>query len=308
MLDHISNSSLKSIATCTTLAYLQHVIRLPEKDTAPLMSGKAGHEALGEYVLTGDIAKAEAKYEKLYRPWAEAYVEPGDRLSFVNTADILGRWLREHPLARSPFTYDPTWVERKLELEDSALGIKFTGVLDGLVRDKALGEEGIVDHKFTGRITPQWIEQWQMDSQITGYLWLVSQLVKKPIRKAWINAIEFSKLPDSNRKCATHGVLYTECRLLHAKWLLIGPLTRTPQQIYEWGETARGLTIALRTLAEWPLEKVNQLPVEGMFTGKCSYCRFRAFCKTGRKPDYAKHLLSNPPQLETLNEQSWGLP
>jgi len=50
---------------------------------------------------------------------------------------------------------------------------------------------------------------------------------------AYINAIEFSRLPSSDRRCTVHAVAYSECGHLHANSdLLI--VERTPAEIEEW--------------------------------------------------------------------------
>ena len=89
-----------------------------------------------------------------------------------------------------------------------------------------MGGYVVVDHKTTGFINSMWTDQWAMDGQVTGYIWAARQLLRdKPVMGAFINGVQFSKLPnDGVRKCKDHGVKYAECGPMHAKWEVVGLL------------------------------------------------------------------------------------
>ena len=99
-----------------------------------------------------------------------------------------------------------------------------------------LGGYVVVDHKTTGFINAMWTDQWAMDGQVTGYIWAARQLLRdKPVMGAFINGVQFSKLPnDGTRKCKDHGVKYAECGPMHAKWEVVGLLERNAVMVENW--------------------------------------------------------------------------
>lgn len=210
-----------------------------------------------------------------------------DRLDATNIRTILEAWFDKNPIDALPWLIDPKRVEVGVSatLFNSSKGtIVFCGQLDLLATMREDGETLTpVDHKTTGQLNARFVNQYTMDSQQSGYDWLASQLTGTPIRVSYINAIELSLLPNSDRKCAKHGVPYFECSPEHMNAQVIGPIERTEHQIEEWQDEAIGLAIKYRRLlANYDLESLHDVPKEGTFNGSCSYCEFREFCNIDR--------------------------
>lgn len=141
-----------------------------------------------------------------------------------------------------------------------------------------------VDHKSTGKIDARMIQQYKLDSQLSGYLWATGQLTERPAHHlvAFINAIELALLPSAERKCPTHGVHYTECGPAHAKFQIIGPIERTAGQIDEWKRTAVKLALTYRRSLTWDVDSIHKVDTRGTFNGTCGYCEFREWCLADR--------------------------
>lgn len=141
-----------------------------------------------------------------------------------------------------------------------------------------------VDHKTTYRIDAAFVNQYTMDSQLSGYLWDAGQFVGKPAHElvAFINAIELSVLPSSNRVCAGHSVLYSECGPMHAKYQVIGPIERTRRQIEEWRSTAIALALKYRRMLHHTPDTIHEVRTEGTFNGACGRCEYREWCLADR--------------------------
>lgn len=149
-----------------------------------------------------------------------------------------------------------------------------------------------VDHKTTGQINARFVQQYTMDSQLSGYLWDASQLTGKPAHEmvAFINAIELSVMPTSDRKCAAHGVPYAECGPEHVKFQIVGPIERTRRQIEEWRETAIELALRYRRLLHHTPASIHEVRTEGTFNGSCGYCEFREWCLADRPAKQVPHM------------------
>jgi len=158
------------------------------------------------------------------------------------------------------------------------------GVLDILGTSRSTNDLCPVDHKTTGQLNARFVHQYEMDSQLSGYMWQASQLMRKPCHVAFINAIELGVIPSSNRKCPAHGVEYAECGPEHVKFQVIGPIERTDRQIEEWREGAIVLALKYRRLLTHTHKSIHKVRMEGTFNGGCAYCEFREWCIGDRQP------------------------
>ena len=231
-----------------------------------------------------------------YQAWADDNVLPDNRLSFLNTSRIVDYWLDKHPLAVFPFKIDPSLVEIGFAFPLTDEGdIVFCGRIDGLVTMN--GVYYVLENKFPGAIKPDYVRQFQVGSQLSGYQWAAAQHTNLPVVGSLINAVEFSKLPSSDRNCKMHAVPYIECGHLHAKWELLGPVDRTPEALVEWRKTAINLARRYQDLLRrFPhVEQIHKARMQGMFFNRCQFCAFFDWCKTGRRQDLIPSLLVHQP-------------
>lgn len=156
---------------------------------------------------------------------------------------------------------------------------------------ESLATKGIfcpVDHKTTMRIDQPFIRQFELDSQLTGYIWQAAGFCNVPPTHihAYVNAIEVSLLPgqaDTVTKCKTHGVLYDECSLEHASFRVIGPIERTQNDVDQWKEDAITLALRYRKLLSFKTKEISLVSQEGRFDNACGRCEFHEFCTMGRQ-------------------------
>jgi len=289
----IDNSTLRAVARCSTEAMVRYAWHwTTAEERATLKAGTAFHTAMERHFKGDQPAEVLAAFSAGYDAWADENVKADDRLAPANLSRIVSRWLDLNPLATSPFTVDPTMVEVGFAypLTDDG-SIVFCGRLDGVAQyQDALY---VLEHKSTGRITQDWLDTFTLDSQLSGYIWAAQQHTGMTVVGAFLNAIEFSKLPNSAMKCKggggvpSHGVPYSECGHLHAN-MRMAVVSRAPEALVEWKKTATHLAIRYRDmLAKWPtLESLHKLRMQGTFNGSCRFCSFKDFCKLHRPMSY----------------------
>jgi len=292
----VDNSILAAVATCDTKAVLRYVLGYTSvEEDAKLKAGEAGHHALAVYFQGATARESLAVFRAQYQAWADANVEPNDRLSHANCAAILQYWF-DTRAKTLPFNPIPELVEIgfSVPLDDDG-EFEFIGRIDNIAESKDGSGLYIVDHKFTGNISAVWNKQFQTASQITGYIWAADKHVKKldmhrgPVVGAFINAVEFGRTPSSDRKCKEHGVLYSECGIHHTKFDI--PITiRGKAQTEQWRETAINLALRYKALKEnYPGVEHAHLPqMQGLFNRSCTWCEFNSFCGGGRQPNGLK--------------------
>jgi hypothetical protein len=157
--------------------------------------------------------------------------------------------------------------------------------MDGLPVDRTSGLTALLEHKFTGNISQDWLKTFKLDSQLSGYLWAAQQhLGDANVLGAYLNVIETRMVPSSDRKCKEHGVAYAECGLQHVKSVLTF-IERTPDEIAHWKATAIGLARRYRDLLrKFPtVDYLGAVHAQGKFHGRCRFCGFYDFCAGGRK-------------------------
>ena len=284
---YIDNSTLRAVAACDTQAILRyaHDLTSPE-EIAVLKSGTDAHEALRAYFTGSTPDAALREFTNRYTTWASANV-PSDgylsRLLPTNLTTILRTWFETHPISALPFTPRRNMVEIPFQfpLDDNG-DIIYTGALDLVVKDAEV-DFAPCDHKTTGRISADWVSTFRNDSQFSGYMWACSQHTGEPVTRGYVNAIEFSQLPTSDRKCTKHNLPFSECSTEHATSRII-LITRTPGQITKWKHDALKLA---RRYARWltlygtSLDSILRTTQAGSFFGNCRFCTFSEFCANG---------------------------
>lgn len=278
------NSILAATQRCDTEAALRYVLGfVAGEDAAPPKAGTAVHEALAAWFKSRGVAAAGmAALEKEYRAWAEEFVPtPDDRLSWINVRRVMRQWFASHTVERFPVKIEPALVEVGFALPLSP-DVIFVGRMDAIGHDDR-GAWAVVDHKSSGRLDETWRKTHRMAAQMTGYTWAAMHHVTAPVIGAYINGIELSKLPDSNRKCRDHGVQYAECGDLHARFEML-VTQRPPHTQAEWQATALELAARFGDLQERvkTLDDVHKVRTQGQFTGACARCQFATYCREGR--------------------------
>lgn len=295
------NTILKSAASCSMQLVLRHVLGWNTNNAAaPLRAGNAGH------VVLAAAHKGETEwlpiFEAEYKAYADEHVLLDDRLAYANLATILDEWL----VARFPgvpwAVTDPRMVEVGFAypLDDTGTRV-FFGRMDAIGRDRRTGDWVVVDHKTTGRLDATWVELWGLDSQLTGYFWAALQHVPN-LRGFYVNGIEFSKLPNSDRKCTAHGLPYYQCQRMHMRAEIVGPVTRTPEQVEKWRVDAIRLIDKYTFYARaydpavvGTTPDLSNVEMEGPFTNTCRFCQFRDFCRLGQRPEMLPALFIQDP-------------
>jgi hypothetical protein len=252
-----------------------------------------------------------------YYEYGTYEVLPNNRLFYDNVAAIMGRWLDTHPLDSLPYVVSPDLVEVGFAVPlDEEGHYVLTGRLDAAVQIRSGKAWFVLDTKTTSRLTDQYVETYQLDSQMSGYIWALQQLTDEPVVGAFINVIIFDRLPsDAKRKCREHGVVYAECGPLHAKFSLFR-VDRSPEQLEDWRQEA--LTLAQEW--EWLFKnycqddwrtKMPQVSQRGMFNRSCQYCEFKDFCIGGRRTDPAhfdSQYILNPWRPYEMAEETTNVP
>lgn len=291
---YIDNSTGKAEARCSTEVMLRYAwgYTTPE-DRAALRAGTAFHALAEVHFKGGSYTAALAAFADSYRDWALANVAEVDRLSYDNLARICHRWIEENPLATRPYLVKPDLIEVGFAFPLNADGsIVFCGRLDGVVEyESALW---VLEHKTTGQISSAWLDAFALDSQLSGYIWAAQQHVGKPVAGAFLNAVEFSKLPGGltpgglpPKTCREHKVRYDECGDLHANFRTV-VVSRTPEQLEEWRKTMLHLAkrYNIKRLSYPTLASLPQIRMQGTFNNSCRWCQFKEFCKLGRPMKY----------------------
>ena len=198
---------------CSTAAALRYIWGLTSKaEKAVLLAGQAYHASVASHLVGEGIDTALVRFDEVYQDWSQVNVAADDKLAWQNTRLITQKWIEAHPtdgVAVQGWPFTVTYVEVPFEVPLTTVDgveILFVGRMD--VVGEYLNGYVVVDHKTTGFINQLWSDQWKMDGQVTGYIWAARQLLRdKPVMGAFINGVQFSKLPnDGTRKCKEHGL------------------------------------------------------------------------------------------------------
>lgn len=273
---------------------------LPQPSSSlSMLAGTWGHKALAAYW--------DDDWEEALRPYEELSNQLGitdDRRGYANLRTLLSAWTSTHPLGSLPFdtldrkTTEVSFVVNLGEIKEAKSGkivpVDMIGYQDKLVRDKRTGRLLPLEHKFPGKINDSLISKFaEWDIQVTAYIVAAAQILGEEVDEAWVNAIEVSKVPSSDRKCPKHGVPYKECGPLmdirepHVRTTFI-PARRNKSRQQEFVRSAldiceRYVLPVARAVAKRGAEVATRTPRDGQFTGACDYCEFRRWCLTNNR-------------------------
>ena len=282
---YVDNSILKSVQTCHLQATLRYVLGLTTgEERIELQAGTAVHAFMEAYHKNLGAQAAFHAFDDVYKgPGQKVSVE--DRLSWRNVRRILNRF---QLAAKLPYDFpDPACVEAPFEvplIDD----IAFVGRLDALVPYK--GRPIVLEVKTTGSLSSWWKDEWQMSSQLTGYVYganagrVGGMIVREPVEEIAVLGIELRKLPVSDTKCKEHGLRYSECGEVHAKWEFHGPYHRPQGLIARWKEEAIAAAKEYAALVHG-IDSVGAAAricrTQGQFNGGCKRCEFQSYCVQG---------------------------
>jgi hypothetical protein len=297
----VSFSSLSTSARCLREAYLTKIVGLvpvEEQKLVNLILGEAGHRAMARYLASRNPEEALEIFEETYRGSGLEIAE-SDTKGLPNTKLCLEAWFRTHPLEALPFEIRTPSEDIELSIEVPFLDRTFlVGVIDALAYDR-FGEVVLVEHKFTSYLAEDRVRMWKMSSQIPLYSYLVAAAYGIQVTHAYINSVEWTKLPGlqegSPKKCRLHATSYLECRLEHARSRII-QLEVTPQRIKTALEAIRPPLKALTDLYhqakdltfEEQLNRASSIPPVGMAHSACTWCNYALVCYYGCPPEALK--------------------
>lgn len=333
---YVDNTTLGTVARCETAAALKGALGYTVLEEAHALEiGTVTHEIMADYLAQRYNAElCLKKYELLWGPYSKFYAldnvpspsmpNPHYRLSLTNTLPILREWFERRPLESFPFSINPNMVEigfavplidecvcGHVEAEHKERGCRFRptcgcteyrpafvfwGRADAVVQAQHDLSLYVLDHKTTGRITSYWADQFLNDSQMSGYIWAIQKTLGQHLAGIFINAIEFSVLPGSNRKCNDHGTVYAECGPMHMKEQLL-VFTRSPTQLDQWHRDAVRLARQYQAIldATESNEDVLKQPMRGTFHKSCTFCDFKRFCQAERPMELIDSMLEYRP-------------
>jgi hypothetical protein len=165
------------------------------------------------------------------------------------------------------------------------------------VVDKKTGAKAVLDHKTTGKISEWWLKKFRLVSQLSGYVYALGNKYGENVHGAYVNAIEFNKLPVSKNKCRKHGVKYTECRERHCNFQLFN--AHRPQHLLDmWLNNAKILAKKYWMLTAYTeVEMIPFIAQEGKFNNGCTFCQYGLFCFSGRPIDMVDGMFVKMPWM-----------
>lgn len=306
---YVSDSLLKSLATCSTLVAVKYALNLIAQEEIPVLkSGVVGHEALADYFISGSKASAMHVFREGYEMWAAVYVEdPASRLAYPQVKRVLSRWFDEHPINKLPFNVNPNLVEKGFNVPITD-DIVLIGRMDLIPTDEHTGGFLVVDNKFTKNAAYYWQKQFRSASQLSAYWYAAEKLLDETIVGAAINVIELPEVAkDPDARCRDHKVPRGQCYPFHSNFRIIS-YDRPRYQIESWRKTAIILARKFHNILKIvdTADDLEMVPMEGSFTGHCRYCPLEEFCLKGRNPDTADSYLASaeewtPDELEMMD-------
>jgi len=279
------DNSMLEDGVCTAKALVKHLHgRSGRREKTAADAGTAAHMFYEGFFGGKGIEAAVAGFRKKYAELIGTGDDVEERLGRTNIEMILRRHVEARP-------YPEEWPFEVVELEkvkgvEIAPGYEFYVKRDMLVRDRATGLLAPLDHKTTGKVTSWWMKKFKMSSQLSGYVWFTQQESNSPGFMAYINAVEFGKLPGSDRRCSTHKCKYSECSKYHAKFELL-TVSRTRPMIERWKADAVAIAKKMEVMFQaYPtLEHLPYAAREGAFWDACTFCDYADWCRGGFSPD-----------------------
>lgn len=310
---YVDNTLLCSLI-CDTKALVRHGYGYTVESEAPkLKAGKAAHAAVEHILKGGDAAGALAVWKHEYAIWAHETLAPDSNLSAQHTTEIMEAYLNDFTPATLPLKVIPEFVEVGFQvpltadvLPDGSPEFVFYGRYDLYGESRHTpGQWWVLDHKFTGRVDRDYMADYSLDSQLSGYVWAARQTLGRAVVGAYVQAVQlFYPLPQSDNKCRVHGTSYTECRTLHVK-TACQSYRQSDVQLADWHRTAVALAKRYRSLLQqYPtLADAQKIPQQGKFRRACRYCHFKDWCESGR-PEWANAILKHEPWAPFAAEES----
>jgi hypothetical protein len=105
------------------------------------------------------------------------------------------QWPLDEDLPPAPGGIEMSFnVELPILHPDTGRPLRYVGRFDCLAQDVQIGRYYINDEKTASRLGDTWINQWDMDAQMTGYIWGVQQTLGRPAEiVAQIRAVSILK-------------------------------------------------------------------------------------------------------------------
>lgn len=191
--EYIDNTMVKDFMRCPQFFFRKHVQGLQTPETELSIGLHFGgcfaaaiEAARKQFYVEGqdaykahDIAQATASHK-----WHEkAYAIPIMRTSktFPNLQDAITRYLEVWPLGEDGLTPIDDGIEYQFQIplgiNHPATGkeLAYVGRMDMLARDGE-GNLVVVDEKTASQFSNAWVAQWDMDTQMSGYLYAANRL------------------------------------------------------------------------------------------------------------------------------------
>lgn len=195
---HVDNSMLRTFGICQRKAQLQYVRGLqPIREPDALMFGTAIHAALDAYYegkpedecIAIFVATATQEQSDL------ALEIEGEGTGNVRSVErgiiVLKKYFIERPRDQEKWKVIATEVGFAIQLCE-IYPIIFKGRIDLLVEDEN-GGLMVIDHKTTKTLGRSYFDQLRPNDALTGYCYAVTQQLKRPVERACLNVIQFSK-------------------------------------------------------------------------------------------------------------------
>lgn len=188
----IGNTMHKAFVSCPTKMMRRHVqnIRPIGDKSVDLLFGSCSatgvEVARKSFYVSGwpvqsaieaGIAAATAQYGN-FQPPDRSY-KTRDRL-----AGALRYYFEQWPLGEDGLTPLPDGIECRFDIAipilhpDTGEWLRYAGRYDMLAKD-ANGRIYVVDEKTTSKLGDSWVAQWDLDAQMTGYIWAVQQTIDR---------------------------------------------------------------------------------------------------------------------------------
>lgn len=293
----ISNSMLRSLGTCSTQAWLRtNGYSAGTDDNKAARAGRDAHASFEKWHRGAHVHDCIQAFLTLYQPFSDMYLLSKDKYHHENLARILEVFFATNSLSTLPYEIIETekQIEYSLGVEN---GIEYvvSDKSDALGRMRDGGAIMSVECKTTGFLGPDYIRDYDLDSQITTHV-AAARANGIDAKGVILQAINFNKLPDPNAVVylKKKGVLTGEVRPVTCRTANHGPVsncwtqhvnfqrfivTRTQEDINIWLDNVKERIFKYHSILEMHLEAV---PQEGLF-GRCGHCEFAPFCKGHRQ-------------------------
>ena len=290
----VSNSMLRSLGTCSTQAWLRtNGYSAASDENKAARAGRDAHVAFEKWMRGHKPDDCVQAFLQLYQPFSDKFLLSKDKYHHENLSRILEVFFASNPLATLP--YEIIETEKQIELSlGTENGIEYvvSDKSDGLGRMRDGGAFFAIEHKTTAYLGPDYIRDYDLDSQITTHVeaWRRNGI---DVKGVILQAIHFNKLPDPfavtspNKKtgevrsvtCHTagHGAV-SNCWTQHVSFQRF-VITRSAEDISTWLWNARKRIKTYQKVLETELYLVEQ---EGLF-GRCGRCEYATFCKGHRQ-------------------------